>query len=257
VTDIDIPASVNESGEAEFFENYNKLKDREAEQKEKLDDCVNRFNNVGHWESLLIPPWSWSGIADSLNEVGEGLYKLWDKVADYLSPGNPFDLWRAAEGWNGVLSEITGQKSNLETYNFPATKSWVSREANLYKSLPVQQLAAVSNMELHIGAFHDLLATHACGLVGSWITLFKKLTKFGVTMIKDAAAFVSANPLKWADLAQNIMILVADLLECVVDIAASLADYVVDVQDQVVALKQQLADKTGSDGGSWPKLKFS
>lgn len=191
-------------------------------------------------------------VAEKLSAAKEGAESIALQIVQLLSPGNPFALKAIAEGWDDVHSFLTGTISPISPHSFYATETWTDRMGVKYSRVPDKQLAALNAVIPQVASLRDFVRDHADTLISHWWKLCKTIALFVIEALPLAAKFISANPLKWADIAEPIAECVSHVLKTVTEVADAIFEFTMTSNAQIEGVKEALSDKTGTDFGSWP-----
>lgn len=258
-----------------------KMKPDTREVKSEIGNCIDKVDSVEMptglerlGEALLLTVFPLSGfyfgyrdikwiianqpaVREKLEQAKEGTEEILLKLGELLSPGNPFAMKEMAEGWDEVLTHLTGTISPISPESFYATETWTDGLGRGYSRVPSKQKGAVEGVIPHVESMRDFLRTHADTLIQHWWRLAKAIANFYIEAIPLASQFISANPLKWADIAQPIADCIAHILKTVLEVADAIFEFTMTSNGQIESLKEGLSYVTGSEFGKWPKAELA
>ncbi|MGV8884271.1 MAG: hypothetical protein ACOH1T_01605 [Microbacteriaceae bacterium] len=241
---------------------FTKTTDSIPENAEKIrvaiNECIDKFNGRGKAAGFAI--WI-TGKADDIKEALDDLvqkfYELVDFIAQLLSPGNPVSMVQKAANWRTVQAKLSGQVAELSSSQFPSTYSWQGRDGWAYSGIVNDQGNAVSGIFPHADAMASHLESHGLNIIDGWSDIAQKVLGIQLDLIKDASAFITADPLEWLDIVPKIVTLVANLIQNIADAFEQLEDYALTAIAEMQQLKGNLSTVTGSRGGAWPAPGFA
>src|SRR5690554_5304252 len=242
--------------EEEFRTTHEEVGPKQEEMTTGIEDCINKFNNTdwGCWADL------WS--KDDQEKVRDTLVNLRDTWATFVtelvklhSPGWPFWFLDSSDDWLEVKRLLTGQQAFLSdgaAIAFPATQSWNSEDARVYKAMPGAQNSAISGAGANAGALADHLETYGMQLIDLWFDMGMTFIDYVQLAAGTVARFLSADPTKWLDIVAEIMEAVNDIIDFVQQIMQLIKDHWAATKTAMFDLDADFADFSGSVAGEWP-----
>ena len=225
----------------------------------KVSAMVDAYNNRGKSfaDFLVWVTFRSDDLHAAMQQVVDGVNEVILAIQELASPGNPIRMLAIAGTWDTVVSKLTGQIAFLDNSQFDATSDWTGIAGHRYAGLPGQQAAAIGGIAGHLASLSALMSGHATSLIDTWVDLASQFGHLVLTLIDDAAAFITADPLEWLDIVPKIVAVVTDILRFVIDVATTLAKYATSIVNEITTLHRETADQTGSMAGHWPTTTFA
>lgn len=195
-------------------------------------------------------------VLEKLNEAGGGVGDILSEIGQLLSPGNPFAMKAMATSWDEINRILTGTVGPMSDSFFYAPRTWTDSVGVRYAGVPSQQKGALEGLIPHVGSMREYLRQHADTLIKHWWDLCLEITDLVIDAIPLASKFISANPLKWLDVAEPIAQCIARVLKAVRNIANLLFEFTMESNSQIEVLNADVSNVTGSVFGKWPEAAF-
>ena len=269
------------NNKGDFDEGVDKIIPEVEKVETKVRECTQKADSVseppGFWESLgqfaLGTVFPIAGVYFSIKqverlindnpEVKEKLEEAGRIIVDVLaelgrlaSPGNPFIMKILADSWDEVNIDLTGIKGPLDNGRFRAVTTWTDEMGTRYANVPSAQLAALEGMLPHLSAMRDYLRGHSDKLVQLYWDIWMEILRFIGEAIPLAAQFLSANPLKWVDIAKSIADCIKEVLATIRNLVDLVFTFTMESNGQIEALKSAASDVSGTDFGKWPQARL-
>jgi len=193
-------------------------------------------------------------VKEKLDEAQGHVEDMVAELGRLVSPGNPFAMTAAADQWDAVNRTLTGILAPLD--KFSATSSWTDEMGARYSKVPEGQKAAVEGLLPHVSGMATYMREHAASIVQLWWDIYLEILDFVSTVLPHAASFLSANPLKWLEVAEKIAQIVSDILTAVRNLVDKVFTFTTGSNSAIQQLKAATSDVTGTDFGAWPKARL-
>lgn len=192
-----------------------------------------------------------------LDQAAQGAADIAAEVAQLMSPGNPFALKGMANEWDNIYTILSGVAGSISGDKFYATETWKDGMGVYYAKVPDGQSAALQGMLPHIENMRSYLREHADEILRLWADLCEEIADFVIEAVPLASKFISANPLKWVDMAQPIADCIAHVLTTVKDIVRLIFDFGMTSNSNLEQFRANASNVEGTDFGKWPIARLS
>jgi hypothetical protein len=270
------------SSQADFDNNIAKMEPEVDRVKREVDKCTQKASDVepppSFWDyagqGLISAVFPIAGIYFGVKhieriinnnpEVQEQLAQAQQCAADILaelgrlvSPGNPFLMKLMADRWDDVNTQLTGVLQPLDPLSFVATTTWKDPMGERYAMVPGAQQAALEGLLPHIDSMRQYMRSHSDTIINLWWDIWMEIVGLVIDAIPLAASFLSANPLKWADIAKSIADCVARVLTAVKEMVNLIFEFTMESNSQIEGLKSAASDVSGTHFGNWPEARLA
>jgi hypothetical protein len=273
---VGIPTS-----QADFDAGVEEITPKIGEVETKIDECQAKVRDIdwpSGWErlgqGLITALFPIAGfyfgakdierlIADQpavqamLEQAAEGAADIAEEVAQLLSPGNPFALKMMANEWDNINTVLTGVVGSLGDDKFYATASWQDGMGRYYANVPAGQRAALEGLVPHVENMRTYLREHSDNIIRLWWDLYEEVVSFVIDAIPLASKFISANPIKWLDMAEPIADCIARVLEAVQNIVSLIFEFGMASNSNLESFRASASNTAGTDFGKWPVARLS